>query len=312
MESYLERKYPILHTSLLVTTEIAFIVGLMTHAFIVSVNLIDWRSGRTMTPSDQVITSIMISRMILQSVLQLSLFLELFCAMCSPICHLTFRIICFSSMYSSIWLSTLLCVVFFVKISNFRSVVFLWFRKIISERILLFILFSFIVSLAQTSMIYLVLYVPDIHHVSVNSTRDNLDQIFDAVLGLSLAGFLGPLLILLLSSVLLMISLYFHIKRMKCNGKGTCSVDVYYQIITYTTGSIFTSALCVIIHGLTDRTKDGSIKDICRNDDRDQEVSSDLLAGLKLHSYLSNPFIFHRCSLTFMFISLIDFQSSKT
>lgn len=66
----------------------------------------------------------------------------------------------------------------------------------------------------------------------------------------------GPLLIFVLSSLLLITSLLLHIKHMRCKEKVTSFLDAYYRIIKYTTGSLCTSVLCVIISVLAEKCYD--------------------------------------------------------
>ncbi|XP_056409791.1 taste receptor type 2 member 4-like [Hyla sarda] len=247
MASYIEITIPILQLSLVVTTEIAFILGLMTHVFIITVYVMDWRKGRTMSTSDQVIISVMISRMILQSLLQLRLFWELFCTMCSPIYDLVIKIFFFGAMFSSIWLSTLLGVVFYLKISNIHSVFFLQMRRLFSKRILCIIMASLLVSIGQTLVNHFCT-----QFLSFPNSTQIIQPIHEIYAVFYISTF-SPLLIFLLSSLFLITSLYLHIRHMRCNRNVTSNLDPYYRIIKYTTGSIFISLICVILFVVAER-----------------------------------------------------------
>ncbi|XP_056419446.1 taste receptor type 2 member 66-like [Hyla sarda] len=196
-----------------------------------------------MSTSDQVIISVMISRMISQSVLQLRLFWESFCTMCSPKYDFIIQITSISSMYSSIWLSTLLSIVFYLKISNIHSVFFLQMRRLFSKKILYFIMASLLVSIGQTLMTYFVKYR---RIVFSNSTNDYIHK----NIYLKHAVFFGNIFVLLfirfLSSLFLITSLYLHIRHMRCNRNVTNSLDPYYRIIKYIAGSFFTFVLFCI------------------------------------------------------------------
>ncbi|XP_056419440.1 taste receptor type 2 member 9-like [Hyla sarda] len=243
----------IIYYSLFTTTEIAFIVGLITNVYIIAVYVMDWRKGRTMSTSDQVIISIMISRMILQCVIQMNQFWETFCTICFAI--LIIRIIYFSTMYSSFWLSTLLGVVFYLKIANIHSVFISWLRKILSKRILYFIMASLLVSIGQTSAIYLVAFTgAKTYYVYQNSTNYSYKHL--PVETMSIVFFVnifGPFLVFFLSSLFLITSLYLHIRHMRCNRNVTSSLDPYYRIIKYIAGSLISSIVCVIINVLAEK-----------------------------------------------------------
>ncbi|XP_056419465.1 taste receptor type 2 member 4-like [Hyla sarda] len=245
MTSYIENNNnPLLHFSLVVTTEIAFILGLITHVFIIAVYVIDSRKGRTMSTSDQVIVSIMISRMILQSLIQLRLFRKFFCTMCSPVYTLVIQFTNTSALYSSFWLSTLLGVVFYLKISNIHSVFFLQMRRLFSKRILYIIMTSLLVSFGQTSLTCLVI---NIHIVFSNSTNYNVHEKIYARHAVYFGNIFVLLFIRFLSSLFLITSLYLHIRHMRCNKNVTNSLDPYYRIIKYIAGSFFTFVLFFII-----------------------------------------------------------------
>ncbi|XP_056419464.1 taste receptor type 2 member 43-like [Hyla sarda] len=253
MTSYIENKLPIVHLSLLVTTEIAFILGLITHVYIIAVYVMDWRKGRIMSTSDQVIISIMISRMISQSLLQLRLFREFFCTMCSPVYDFIIQITSISSMYSSFWLSTLLGVVFYLKISNIHSVFFLQMRRLFSKRILYFIMASLLFFFGQTSLTYLII---NIRIVFSNSTNDNVHEKIYVKHAVYFGNMFVLLFIRFLSSLFLITSLYLHIRHMRCNKNVTNSLDPYYRIIKYIAGSFFTFVLFCIISLVAERFYD--------------------------------------------------------
>ncbi|KAM4043904.1 taste receptor type 2 member 14-like [Anomaloglossus baeobatrachus] len=287
MAVFVKLEHNLLQLCLVGAAGITYILGLIIHFFMVGVSFIDWLKGRPLTTVDHLIIFIATSRIISQVVSLFHVFWIFFNGKFSAAYDIAIAITGSSSVDCNMWLSVLLSVFYSLKISNIHNSFFTKLKTIILQRVFGLIAVFVLLSIGsisvealttymtiprnltqeanlhisriinfrqtQTSITYLVNFVSDIHHVSVNSTHDYLDQPVDAAFGIFLAGILGPLLILLLSSVLLMISLYFHIKQMKCNGKGTCSLDVYYRIITYITGSIFTSALCVIGSGLTKR-----------------------------------------------------------
>ncbi|XP_072000313.1 taste receptor type 2 member 13-like [Engystomops pustulosus] len=241
---------------LFVTTEIAFVAGLITQVFILAVIAVDWGRGRRLSTADQVIVSIMISRILLHSVIQMNMFWTHFCAVCSFISSMILRMIFFSTMYSTTWLSTLLCVVFYFKISIFRNVLFLWLKRLFSKCILHFIIAVLLISAGQTSAIYLVTFLTEKNYFSFNLTHGYRQQPSDVVFSMYLVNMLAPLVIILLSSLFLIIYLHLHIRHMRGSRKVTTSMDAYNRIIKYTASTIFTCGLCFTISGLAEKFYD--------------------------------------------------------
>ncbi|CAN2390229.1 hypothetical protein PRIEUP_LOCUS265 [Pristimantis euphronides] len=119
---------------LLVPSLIPLIAGLLIHSFIIGVNISDWWEGRSVTAVDHIITSLGMSRMGAQCVTYLCV-IRLFLS--SENLDITYVITgtfytLFS--YATVWLTSLLSIVFCLKISNFHSRLFLYLRRMIIHR----------------------------------------------------------------------------------------------------------------------------------------------------------------------------------
>ncbi|CAN2390228.1 hypothetical protein PRIEUP_LOCUS264 [Pristimantis euphronides] len=118
----------------LVLALIPLIPGLLIHSFIIGVNVSDWWKGRSVTAVDHIITSLGMSRMGVQCVTYLFM-IRLFLS--SENLDITYVITsAFYTLfsYATVWLTSLLSIVFCLKISNFHSRLFLYLRRMIIHR----------------------------------------------------------------------------------------------------------------------------------------------------------------------------------
>ncbi|KAG8548272.1 hypothetical protein GDO81_025886 [Engystomops pustulosus] len=144
---------------------IAIITGLLIHLFIAATIIIQWLHGKPITPIDQVLTSLGVSRMFLQffslmDVLLSTSFLDLGVTTLSVIDNL---FVFFN--YSSIWFATLFAVVFCLKVVYISHRLFVQIKGIVSGRIVPLIILSLVVSISYT-MMYLFL-VPGVEATNI-------------------------------------------------------------------------------------------------------------------------------------------------
>ncbi|XP_077341338.1 taste receptor type 2 member 140-like [Lithobates pipiens] len=210
---------------------ITILAGLVIHLFIVNVNLIDWMKGRSMTGADKIITSIGISRILFQMMGLLFSIVQYYQKF--PI---IFQMFASYTMYSSdrsnIYLSTLLSIFLYFKISTFHSTFFLRLKDII-YLIIAPIMFSF----GYTSM-YLLVTQSTVPH---NSTKvyfsyDNQKQ--KIMLYLKSLCDIFLFLMIFITSYLLIILLGIHMNRMNNCGNVTSSTDAYSRTLKFTVASI--------------------------------------------------------------------------
>ncbi|CAN2390804.1 hypothetical protein PRIEUP_LOCUS841, partial [Pristimantis euphronides] len=102
--------------------EIFFLAGFLINIFIVAVNILELKKGGPMTTADNVITSLGISRMVFQVICLLNI---IYFYKLDNLFLVLILLVDMPSIYSSIWLSTLLCVIFCLKIPTLQNGFFL-------------------------------------------------------------------------------------------------------------------------------------------------------------------------------------------
>lgn len=180
------------------TSGIFTLAGLLVESFIVAVNVIDWLKGRLMKATDQIITSIGISRFFCLISSLLYMFSELYSTKFDIRFYLFIVCTWQTSDFSSIWLSTLLSIFFSFRISTFQNVFFLYLKAIISRRVVYLIFASVLLGFIY-SFIGLVL-----HFILF---RDSMDQEkpVQIMSALYFSCSLIPLLVYFVFSVLLVV-----------------------------------------------------------------------------------------------------------
>ncbi|XP_056419467.1 taste receptor type 2 member 16-like [Hyla sarda] len=215
---------------------IALIPGLVINSFIIDINVTDWLNGRSVTPVDHIITSVGISQMCAQCTITLSLTVS---TIFQNNLHVNVTVFIMEALYSfftytNIWLTSLLSIVFCLKISNLRTRPFLYLRSMIDQRTVHFIVGSVLLS----SLNCLLPLLPAIIHVTKGGTHNTTMEIllieckFGNSLYSHIISSIIPLLFSSISSVLLFTSLYRHITKMKMSGNLSINLETYYSAMT--------------------------------------------------------------------------------
>nr|DBA25497.1 TPA: hypothetical protein GDO54_009877 [Pyxicephalus adspersus] len=218
------------------------LAGLLLQIFIVAVNVIDWLKERSMLPADQIITSLSISRIVFHIVCLME-FLNHFPVLSvipEELAIFLWRL----SEFSSIWLSTLLSVFFFLKISTFHNVYFLRLKTLISQKIVYLITVCVVFSLVYAFSFFLFPinltknYV--LHFLNKFPTEAqimaNIDHVWNTI----------SLIVSLASSVLLIISLRSHIRKMSNHGNIMSSGHAFIRTIKFTAVSFLAYTFYVL------------------------------------------------------------------
>ncbi|XP_056419470.1 taste receptor type 2 member 9-like [Hyla sarda] len=224
----------VLYLDILVPALIALIPGLVINSFIIVINVTDWLNGRSVTPVDHIITSLGISRMCAQCAVTLSIIVS---TIFQNNLHVDVTVFIMDtlysfSVYSNIWLTCLLSIVFCLKISNLRTRLFLYLRRMIDQRTVHFIVGSVLLSAINCLL-------PTIIHVTkggtYNTTMDNLllDCTSSDSLYIHIISSIIPMLFCSISSVLLFTSLYHHITKMKMSGNLSINLKTYHSAMTF-------------------------------------------------------------------------------
>ncbi|KAG9465001.1 hypothetical protein GDO78_019095 [Eleutherodactylus coqui] len=209
----------VLYMGLLIPALIALIAGLVIHSFIIGVNVTDWWKGRSVTPVDNILTFLGISRMCAQCAYTAYLFVDTFIRnnLYSHSSLVIMDTVYAFFIYASIWLTSLLSIDLCLKIFNFHTRLFLYLRGVIAHRTIYLIVAAVLIS-AFNSLIHLLLTINQVPYRGIyNTTRDNLvmDCTYHNLIYSFTIGTFFPLFFYYISSALLFSSLYHHITKMK-------------------------------------------------------------------------------------------------
>lgn len=205
---------------ILVNTE--FIIGIVGNGFIILVNCIDWLKKRKISLVDRILTALAISR-------NCAIWMEImtwFAKDFYPSSHINkketmYVILGIVASHLSNWFATGLSLFYFLKIANFSNPVFLCLKyrvKMIVQVMLLGALVFLSLNIAMASMYINTQMHPYEGNMTLSFKRSNTES-FTKLIILIVGDFL-PFLISLNSFILLIVSLWKHLKNMKHSGKG--------------------------------------------------------------------------------------------
>uniref|UniRef100_G3V966 Taste receptor type 2 n=2 Tax=Rattus norvegicus TaxID=10116 RepID=G3V966_RAT len=205
---------------------VQFIIGNVANGFIALVNIIDWVKRRKISLVDQIITALAISR------------IDMLCS--------TFLIILITSLYPdlntavnmvkisnniwivanhfSIWLATSLSIFYFLKIANFSNYVFLCLRWRLSKVVSVTLLLSLVLLLMN-------ILIMNMHidtwsdgfkrNVSFGFRSKNCTLFFKLALLINTTFTCDPFTVSMVAFLLLIFSLWRHLKNMQYHAKGS-------------------------------------------------------------------------------------------
>nr|XP_005289768.1 taste receptor type 2 member 7-like [Chrysemys picta bellii] len=209
----------------MIISAIEFSVGVVVNGYIVAVNCIDWAKSRTLTSYDKIITSLALSRFCLQFFMTDYSLFKLYS-------HLFVRFQT-AQLYIAIWLfinqmslcfASCLSVFYCVKIATFNQSLFSWLKlkisKLVPWLLLGSVLYCLVTTVAFTLFSYS--YCLSSHNstdrLSTNSTMsDKIKNLMELTFLIHSVGSIFPLIVFIVSSVLLIISLWRHIRKMNLN-----------------------------------------------------------------------------------------------
>ncbi|XP_021046934.1 taste receptor type 2 member 140-like [Mus pahari] len=214
----------VLHYILLTTLCVEFIVGSLGNAFIVLVNIVDWVKRRKLSFIDQIFTALAISRIgFLCSIITSILVYELY-----PALIMTKRLVreintsWTVTNHFSIWLATSLSIFYFLKIGIFSNSIFhlKWrVKQVVSMTLLasLLIFFSNILIINRCIDVWI-----DGHeaNISYSAILSNATQISRLIILINSMFTLIPFTVSLTMFLLLIFSLWRHLKNMQGNATG--------------------------------------------------------------------------------------------
>nr|XP_048288771.1 taste receptor type 2 member 140-like [Myodes glareolus] len=220
----------VLHYILLTTLSVEFLMGTLGNAFTVLVNIMHWVKRRKISFIDQILTTLAISRISLFFSLTANLFLyERYRAII-----MTSRILRYMCTFwtvtnhFSIWLATCLSIFYFLKIANFSNSIFLhlkWrIKKMVSGTLLASLLFLFLNILVANTHIHVFNYRIE-SNTSFSAISSNYSQLHRHIILTNTMFTLIPFTVTLTVFLLLIFSLWRHLKSMQYNAQGSRDVS---------------------------------------------------------------------------------------
>ncbi|KAG9469299.1 hypothetical protein GDO78_020893 [Eleutherodactylus coqui] len=236
------------YLGLLAPALIALIVGLVIHSFIIGVNVTDWWKGRSVTPVDHIVTSLGISRMCAQFTKAIFIAISLGLRIHDVYASWVISIVYIFFTYVNFWLTSLLSIVFCLKISNLQTRLFLYLRGMIVHRTVYFIVAAVLLS-AFNCVMPLTTGLPNLNREKIyNSIMANLSMHRASInyMYAYTVGAIIPLLFLIISSVLLFSSLYHHTTKMASN--LSINLETYYSLMKFVSLTFIYNTLYFIGH----------------------------------------------------------------
>ncbi|KAG9467932.1 hypothetical protein GDO78_014032 [Eleutherodactylus coqui] len=219
------------YLGLLASALIALIAGLVIHLFIIGVNVTNWWKGRSVTPIDHIVTSLGMSRMGAQCANTLLLLIPMFIwRNLDPHVYMVGGLSYTFFSHASNWLTSLLSIVFCLKISNFHSRLFLYLRGMIVHRTVYFIVAAVLLSAVTILMTLLAASSDGIYNKTITNLTycNNIPFVYSAAIGA-----IFSLLFYWISSVLLFTSLYHHTAKMKKSSNSSINLETYYSVMKF-------------------------------------------------------------------------------
>ncbi|KAG9462953.1 hypothetical protein GDO78_022758, partial [Eleutherodactylus coqui] len=240
---------------LLVLALIALIAGLVLHSFIIGANVNDWWKGRSVTPVDQIATSLAISRMCAQCATSIFLLRTTFLLMRNLDSYISlFIMVVFYDFfsYANICLTSLLSIVYCLKISNFHTRLFLYLRRVIVHRTVHFTVGSVLLSTFSCFIPLLMTIIELTKGGTYNTTMADLssDSHNKYVVYIYIIGDFFPLLFYYISSAILFISWYHHTTNIEMSSNVSINLETYYSVMkcisfTFTYNTLYFIVGCV-------------------------------------------------------------------
>ncbi|KAM7114830.1 putative taste receptor type 2 member 33 [Molossus nigricans] len=211
---------PIIISSLLM---IQFVLGNFANGFIALVNCTDWVKRQKLSCTDRILTALAVSRIGLLWVLLLNWYATVFnLAFYNTEARLIMHIFWVVSNHCSLWLATSLNILYLLMIANFSNHCFLhlkWKAKRVVLMIfmgtLIFLVCHITVISAEDAM------VMNVYDRNVTWETNMLDEVhISNVTVFILVNFI-PFTMSLTAVLLLIFSMWKHVKKMQLNGKGS-------------------------------------------------------------------------------------------
>ncbi|XP_075838288.1 taste receptor type 2 member 113-like [Microtus pennsylvanicus] len=201
-----------------------FLMGTLGNGFIALVNCIDWVKRRKISSVDQILTALAISRI----TMTWFVFLDGWISVLYPALYFTGKMLRLYLItwavinHCNLWLTTILNIFYFLKIANFSNTIFLYLKIRIKNAILVTLLVSlfFLLLNIVVMKINYDICIDDVQrNVSHTSRLYNYAQICRFLLFTNPMFSFTPFVISLTTFLLLIFSLWRHLKNVQHNAK---------------------------------------------------------------------------------------------
>ncbi|XP_055971115.1 taste receptor type 2 member 14 [Sorex fumeus] len=212
-------------TILIILSAVSF-VGILANGFIVLVNCMDWIKRRKMSPVDQVLAALAISRMAMLSELLVNSHAIVF-ASTLYVTGETLKMIVYAwtvTNHFSIWLVTSLSIYYFLKIASFPNSIFLYLKWRVTKVVYVVMLVTLIFLIVNMALVdtHIDGWFHDSQRNMTHSSRmSNFPQFYKRIIFTNTMFTLGPFSVTLTIFLLLIFSLWRHLRRVLHSGKDS-------------------------------------------------------------------------------------------
>ncbi|XP_049987443.1 taste receptor type 2 member 140-like [Alexandromys fortis] len=226
----------VLQVTLLILLSVEFIIGILGNAFMALVNIRAWVKRGKISVVDQILTALAISRI---AFLLLIIIIMLIYELC-PAVVITEKMIRITNAswiltnHFSIWLATCLSVFYFLKIANFSSSLFLYLKWRVKNVVLMTLLvsvFIFFINIIIINM-YIDVWVDRYKLNTSHSSITGNSKLYKLVLVTNTMFTLIPFTVSLITFLLIIFSLWKHLKNIQNNAKGSQDINITAHIKT--------------------------------------------------------------------------------
>ncbi|XP_028718502.1 taste receptor type 2 member 124-like [Peromyscus leucopus] len=214
---------PVLHSISTTAVVAEFILGNLSNGLIVLNNCIDWINKRELSPVDQILIILAISRVTL---LWETIFIWVKTQSISFITREELKILvfcCILSSHFSLWLATALSIFYLLRIANFSWQIFLYLKWRVNQLIVGVLLGSLAFLLANLMQMSITLE-EKLNQYGRNTTVNSMERDFTLLSELILFNMtmfsVIPFSLALVSFLLLIFSLWKHLQKMQLNSRG--------------------------------------------------------------------------------------------
>lgn len=221
-----------LENILMIVYAVIFLVGILGNGFILLVNCIDWIKNRRFSLMDCILTCLAISRIFMLCIIILSIGLHVISVTiwCNNDLLISLENLWIGSNYFCTVCTTCLSVFYFLKIANFSNLLFLWMKWRIHKVLLIIVLgaaLSFGLSLLFKDTVVKILLKNQIDaENNVTLYFSERKHILTSHLFLGTM-FIIPFVVSLTSFVLLILSLWSHLRHMKSTVSRDTSTEAH-------------------------------------------------------------------------------------